>query len=39
MNIKTEKLIYEDASIEVIIFENNDIVTNSGAISLPEDEF
>ena len=37
-NTSKEKLTYEEASIEIIVFEKNDIITNS-SISLPEEEF
>jgi|GEM_PF-3664086 len=37
-NTSKEKQIYEEASIEIIIFEKNDIITDS-AILLPEEEF
>lgn len=37
-NTSKEKLTYEEASIEIIVFEKNDIITNS-SILLPEEEF
>ena len=37
-NTSKEKLTYEEASVEIIIFEKNDIITDS-AILLQEEDF
>ncbi len=37
-NTSKEKLTYKEASIEIVVFEKNDIITDSG-ILLPKDEF